>query len=236
MLNDEVLPNVALMAICYAYILFVIFVSTRLPRLIGASQKTSRKFLHIMIGNLPLIMPFFTANIYPVLVAAPFILVTFLASPYSPSEKAKKGLKGLTQVSEEGHQLGLVFYAISYTLLAFLFASKTYIIAAGILPMAYGDSAASIIGEKYGKRRYHLTADKSLEGSAAMLIGSLLSFGASLILFSILYSFSLLSKILLVFITSIVVTAVEALSPMGFDNLTVPILGSLTFALLNGGF
>jgi hypothetical protein len=35
-----------------------------------------------MIENLPSIIPFSTVNIHPVLAAAPFILVAFLASPY----------------------------------------------------------------------------------------------------------------------------------------------------------
>jgi hypothetical protein len=45
-------------------------------------------------------------------------------------------VKGLSEISEEGHPLGLVFYATSHTVLALFFASKPYVIAAGILPMA----------------------------------------------------------------------------------------------------
>ena len=161
----EFFMNVLLMLLCYLYILFIILISSRTNKLLHVSQKASRKFLHAMIGNLPLIIPFFTSNIYPVLVAAPFILVTFFASPYSPFKNISEKLKGLADITEEGHYLGLVFYAVSYTFLPLFFASKPHVIAAGILPMAYGDSAASIVGEKYGKRRYKLVADKSLEGS-----------------------------------------------------------------------
>ena len=154
MLNEEVSANVMLMVLCYVYILFIIFVSNKMDRLLRISQKASRKFLHAMIGNLPFIIPFFTSNIYPVMVAAPFILVTFCASPYSLFKNISERLKGLADITEEGHPLGLVFYAVSYTFLALFFASKPYVIAAGILPMAYGDSAASMVGEKYGRRRY----------------------------------------------------------------------------------
>lgn len=235
MFGKEVFVNVILMILCYAYILFIIFVSSKMDKLLHISQKASRKFLHAMIGNLPFIIPFFTSNIYPVLVAAPFILVTFFASPYSPSKNVSKKLKGLADITEEGHHLGLVFYAISYTFLALLFASQPYVIAAGILPMAYGDSVAAMVGERYGRRRYKLVADKSLEGSAAMFFASFLSFTISLIFFSALHQFSVYEKIFPALAAGTVATLVESVSPMGFDNLTVPAFSALTFLLSNGG-
>jgi dolichol kinase len=234
MLSGEVAWNLLLMLLCYGYVLLIIVVSSRIPRIFDVSQKASRKFLHAMIGNLPFLIPFFTSNIYPVLVAAPFILVTFLASPYSPIRNLKK-LAGLSDITEEGHPLGLIFYATSYTLLAFFFASEPYIIAAGIIPMAYGDSAASLVGEKYGKRRYNLIARKSLEGSAAMFFGSLLSLTIALVFFSVLYSFPVFAMILRAIAVVFVVTLVEGVSPRGFDNLSVPILGALTLWLSSGG-
>jgi len=235
MFNGEVLWNVSLMLLCYAYVLLVIFVSSRMGRLFHMSVKASRKFLHVMIGNLPFVIPFFTSNVYPVLVAAPFILVTFCVSPYSPFPNVGKRLMGLAGITEEGHHLGLVFYAVSYTVLALVFASKPYVVAAGILPMAYGDAAASIVGERYGRRRYRLFANKSLEGSAAMFLVSFFSFTIGLVLFSALYSFSVFEKIFPTLAATIVATLVEGFSPLGFDNLIVPVSSAFTFLALGGG-
>jgi len=235
MFNNEILANMVLMLLCYAYVLFVIFVSSKMSASLKVSRRVSRKFLHMMIGNLPFIIPFFTMNIFPVLVAAPFILVTFLASPYSPLKNVSRKLKGLADITEEGHQLGLVFYAVSYTILAALFASRAYVIAAGILPMAYGDAFASIVGEKYGKRKYRVLANKSLEGSAAMFVASFFSFAISLAFFSMPYPFSFIDKILASLAVATVATIIEGVSPMSFDNLTVPTLCTLTFLLLIGG-
>jgi len=232
---DEILANVLLVLLCYVYIVIIIFVSGKLDQLLHISRKASRKFLHAMIGNLPFVIPFFTSNIYPVLVAAPFIVVTFLASPYTPLRSVSKMAKGLSEISEEGHPLGLVFYATSYTVLALFFASKPYVIAAGILPMAYGDSVASLVGERFGRRHYKLVAVKSLEGSAAMFLASFSSFTLSLFFFSTLYPFSALEKILSALAACVVGALVEGLSPMGFDNLTVPALSVLTFLLFGGG-
>jgi len=235
MFNIEVSTNVLLMILCYAYILSIIFVSGRMDKLLRISPKASRKFLHAMIGNLLFIIPFFTSNIYPVLVAAPFILITFLASSYSPFKSINEGLKVLANITEEGHQLGLVFYAVSYTFLALFFASKPYVIAAGILPMAYGDSAASTVGMRYGRKRYKFLAEKSLEGSVTMFFASFFSFMISLVFFSALYSFSVFDRIVPALATAVVATLVEGLSPMGFDNLSVPAFSALAFLLFGGG-
>lgn len=235
MFDEEVFVNVLLVFLCYVYILFIIFVSSKMDKLLRVSRKTSRKFLHMMIGNFPFIIPFFTSNVYPVLVAAPFILVTFFVSPYSPFKNISKKLKGLAGITEEGHHLGLVFYAVSYTFLAWFFASKPCVVAAGVLPMAYGDSLASLVGERYGRRMYKLFASKSLEGSTAMFLASFFSLTVSLVFFSQLYSFWVFQKILAVFATATVATLVESFSPFGFDNLTVPVFSALTFLLLDGG-
>ena len=235
MLAAELAANILLMMGCYLYVLAVIFVSGKLDKFQGISSKMSRKFLHIMIGNLPFIIPFFTLATFPTLVAAPFILVTFLATPYSPFKSVNRKLQGLAEITGEGHRWGLVFYAISYTCLAFLFAQKSYVIAAGILPMAYGDAAASIVGEKFGRHKYALVARKSLEGSAAMFLVTLASLTAGLIFFSVIYGFSFLSKIPALLSVAVVATLVEGFSPMGFDNLTVPAFSVLTFLLYSGG-
>jgi dolichol kinase len=231
----EVIINVLLMLLCYVYVLIIIFVSGRMGKYLKISLQSSRKFLHVMIGNLPFIIPFFTMALFPTLVAAPFIIVTFLATPYSPFKSVYKKLEGLSEITEEGHQWGLVFYAISYTCLAFLFAQKSYVIAAGVLPMAYGDAAASIVGEKFGRHKFKLVARKSLEGSAAMFLVSLTILLVSMIFFSAVYGFSFFSRIVAVASAATIATLVEAFSPMGCDNLTVPAFSVLIFLLYGGG-
>ena len=235
MLGEEVFADILLTFLCYAYILLIILVSSKMDENLHISQRASRKLLHIMIGNLAFIIPFFTEYIFPVLVAAPFILVTFLVSPYSPFKSPSKRLKGLASITEEGHHLGLILYAVSFTLLASFFASKPHVVAAGILPMAYGDSIASLVGEKYGKREYKFVAEKSLEGSVAMFFASFLSLSTNLVYFSALYPFSISTKIFPALATATVATLLESLSPLGLDNLTVPILSASTFLLLDGG-
>jgi phytol kinase len=225
--------DILLMLLCYGYVLAMILVSDRLEGVLNISRRSSRKFLHAMIGNLPLVIPFFGWPLAPALVAAPFILVTFTASPYSPSPALREKLRGLSDLTEEGHSLGLILYSISYTLLAALFPTKPYIIAAGVLPMAYGDSAAALVGQRYGRRT--LVNGKTLEGTLAMFAASLITLGLSLAYFSALYPFTLSEKIIPMLAATAVVAVAEVLSPKGFDNIAVPLLGALTFLVASGG-
>jgi phytol kinase len=228
------LGDYLLMLLCYGYIVGVILVSGRLGAALKISHRASRKFLHAMIGNFPFIVPFFRGSIFPFLVAAPFIPVTFLATPYSPFQGLRERMNSLAHLTEEGHHMGLVLYAVSYTVLALLFASRPWIIAAGILPMAYGDSAAALVGESRGRRRFRVVNEKSVEGSAAMFAASFLSLMICVAFMSLIYPFSALDKVLPVLAVAAVVTVAEALSPAGLDNIAVPLLGALTFLTLGG--
>ena len=228
---DAAWQNMPLMLLCYIYIVALILVSDRLP----LQEAARRKFLHAMIGNLPFIIPFFTAPIYPFLVASPFILITFLVTPYSPIKGLAERLPGLANMTEEGHHTGLVLYAVSYSILAYVFGLKPYIIAAGILPMAYGDSLAALVGTRYGRHIYRIFGKKSVEGSVTMFVGSLVAFGLSIIYFSYMYGFGLGGQLRPLLAVATVATAVEAISPRGLDNITVPLTCALTYVLMNGG-
>ncbi len=226
---DELLWNLTVMVGCYAYIVALILVSPRL-RLPG---KVSRKVLHSMIGNLPLIMPFFTASIYPFLVASPFIVVTLLVTPNSPIKLGEK-MKGLSSLTEEGHHWGLVLYAISYSTLALLFGVRPYVVAAGIFPMAYGDSLAAIFGEYWGRHQYRVFETKSFEGSLGMFLGSFVSLTLAFLYFGMFYAFAF-NPLVPAFAIACLVTVVEGVCPRGLDNIAVPLVGAATFLLLTGG-
>lgn len=227
---DELLWNLSVMACCYAYIVALIVVSPRL-KLPG---KVNRKVLHAMIGNLPLIMPFFTDNIYPFLVASPFILVTLLATSSSPIKLGDK-MKGLSSLTDEGHQWGLVLYAISYSVLALIFGVKSYIVAAGIFPMAYGDSLAAIFGENWGKHKYRIFETKSFEGSLGMFLGSFVSLTLAFLYFGLLFPLTF-NPFVPAFAIAALVTVVEGVCPRGLDNIAVPLVGAVTFLLITGAF
>ena len=234
--NTEIITNSVLLTLCYLYIVAIIVISVKIDHRFPKNLK--RKFLHIMIGNFVYIIPFFTFTTFPAnfpfLVASPFILLTFLASPASPINLKNK-ISGLTDITTGGHQFGLVLYAISYTILAFFFSAKPYVIIAGILPMAFGDAAASLVGQKMGRHQFNIFSKKSIEGTAAMFTITLASVSLSLLLFSYLCPFSTITLLLASLAVAASATVLEAITPKGLDNLTVPLISALVFLLLIGG-
>src|SRR5216683_1732331 len=83
---------------------------------------------------------------------------------------------------------------------------------------------ATIIGKRFGKHSYAIPGGgghkRTLEGSLA---GFVFSFVAVAITLAILSSLSLPIILLAAFIMALVATLLEAISPWGTDNLTVPI-------------
>ncbi len=182
----------------------------------------ARKFLHIMTGNIAFILPLFvTREIMAFVAAGPFILFTFLMSPYSPI----KSMRGKT--SEAGHGLGLVYYAITWTVLAYVFFDHRVIIAMGILAMSYGDGLASWIGIKYGERKYTVFKDtKSYVGSLTMFVCTFLLLIIALAFYSELLTTRTIAYLLCM---AGVATIVEGITPFGLDNLSVPFVTAVMY-------
>jgi len=206
-------------ALVYIYVaVLLIFTEKILPKRYPIA---SRKILHIMTGNIAFLLPVFqTREVMVFLAAGPFILFTFLMSPYSPI----KSIKGKT--SESGHGLGLVYYAIAWTVLAYFFFDAKETIAIGILAMSYGDGLASLIGIKYGKKKYQVFEDvKSYVGSTAMFVFTFILMVIALLYYQMFSStippLIFETLVLLLFIAGIS-TIVEGITPMGLDNLSVP--------------
>lgn len=202
----------------YAYVILLLVIS---EKVLKQHPNFSRKFLHIMVGNVLFILPLFQSRwVMAFLAAAPFILLTFLMSPHSP-------LKIKDKISGSGHGLGLVYYAISWTVLAILFFDQPWIIAVGIAAMSYGDGMASLVGMKYGKIKYNLTGDtKSLEGSLTMfvvLIG---------MLWVVLTYYAVPANPLVIVAVALVATIFEGLTPKGLDNITACFSAVITYILL----
>ncbi len=137
----------------------------------------------------------------------------------------------LPSVNGVGRQsLGTFFYAVSIGLLLSLFWQQApeYTVV-GILVMAWGDGLAALIGQRFGRHRYHLWGmQKSWEGTLTMA-------GASFIVILIILG-SIQGNIwqiwLMAAVTAAIASGLEAFSKFGIDNLTVPMGSAITcFAL-----
>lgn len=191
----------------YSYVSLILIMS---EKVLGKYTTFSRKFLHIMVGNVIFILPFFTNQfVITFLAAAPFVVLTFLISPYSP-------VKINDKISSSGHGMGLVYYAISWTVLAFFFYDQPWNIAVGIAAMSYGDGFAALIGERYGKHKFKISSDtKSLEGSLGMFLVLMVSLFIVLLYFNVT-----IPNLLVIPCVAITATIFEAITPKGLDNLS----------------
>ncbi|MCK5345792.1 MAG: hypothetical protein KAR20_20420, partial [Candidatus Heimdallarchaeota archaeon] len=80
-----------------------------------------------------------------------------------------------------------------------------------------------------------ILAQKSIQGTFGMLIGSFLSLFIGFYFFSTIYPLSFLGTIMPILFVTILSTLIELISPKGLDNLTIPLCCSLSLFLLTGG-
>jgi len=185
----------------------------------------SRKALHILVGNIAFLLPLFeTREVMAFLAAGPFIVLTFLMSPHSPIKK----FRGKT--SEAGHGLGLVYYAITWTVLAFLFFDHQEVIAIGIFAMSYGDGLASLVGMRLSGRTYQVFSDvKSYGGSVTMFVATFVMMIVALLY----YGMSVSTDVFFILLGIAGVAAVmEGATPLGLDNFSVPFVAAGLYWIL----
>jgi len=210
------------LALVYIYVVILLIIT---EKILDKYPTASRKILHIMTGNIAFLLPIFqTKEVMAFLAAGPFILFTFLMSPYSPI----KSIKGKT--SSAGHGMGLVYYAISWTILAYIFFDYMVVIAIAIFAMSYGDGFASLLGMKFGKRKYKIFGDKkSYVGSISMFIFTL----AMIVIAFLYYGLDITSyKLLIIAFIAMAAAIIEAITPRGLDNLSVPLAISAIYWFL----
>ncbi len=197
----------------YVYVIVLLLITEKI-----ISKKypvMSRKILHIMVGNVAFLLPIFeTRWIMAFVAAGPFIVFTFLMSSHTPI----KSIRGKT--SSAGHSMGLVYYSITWTILAYLFFDNMVVIAIGILAMSYGDGFASVIGSKYGLKKYNLFGDeKSYVGSFSMFIFTYFMMLVAILFYGIEFSYTIL---LFLGLIALIAAVIEGVTPKGLDNLFVP--------------
>jgi dolichol kinase len=93
--------------------------------------------------------------------------------------------------------------------------------------MSYGDGFASIIGIRYGKKKYNVFGDqKSYVGSFAMFVFTFITMVVALVY----YGIDLTSYVILVLLgIAFIAAVVEGLTPKGLDNLSVPFVAAFLY-------
>lgn len=206
------------------FILLVIGISEIASKKQLLNNEDSRKFIHITVSNWWILaMVFFDSPYTAMIVPLLFVVVNYISY--------KKQVFSAMERDGGFEDLGTVYYAVSLVVLSiWTFAiNQPWIGAVGILTMGYGDGYAAVIGAKFGKTKLPGIPKKSFEGSSAMFGFSLI---IPLILLMIFTELSLPVILSISLMSALLATILEALTPLGFDNLSVPISVSLFMYLV----
>lgn len=205
----------------YAYVSAVIAVSWAFRH----KMRNPRKLVHILTGGIIFFWWMFDSRIVMSgLAALPFVFVLLLATPRSPVKWLRESPLG--QRSSEGHEYGLVMYAVSWTIIAFFLFGDLYAASIAIAAMSFGDGAGELVGRRHGRINY--LPHRTVEGSVAVFAATYFSILVlGFFYFEIIgYAGGSLPAIPILFAGAVagLVTLLEALSPGSVDNLVIPLV------------
>ena len=205
----------------YGYVACVLAVSYLLRKRVG----NPRKLVHILTGGIVFFWwSFDTQWVMAGLAAFPFVPLLLLTTPISPIDKLKNSAIG--KISSEGHEYGLVMYAISWTIIAFFMFDDLFAASVAIAAMSFGDGMGEVIGRRFGKHEF--MSHRTLEGSLAVFLASFLAIIIiGLFYFDVIgYTGGSQPNMLLPFSLGMAafITVLEAVVPGKVDNLVLPLV------------
>lgn len=192
----------------------------------GRDNEQLRKLVHALHGiglaALAFVVPLEFIIVIEVVFLLSIIVAKYLAEHFTklPWIEYMQRMYSVGRIS-----FGEFFYPISAIILVFIAQSK-WEFAAAILILGIADSAAALVGKRYGKNNSYSVfgQKKSLVGSSAFLIAAfVITWG-----FVFLHGIELgnMSLLIIALIASLV-TISENLGVYGSDNLLIPIVAVL---------
>lgn len=217
--------NIVGLIASFAFLGFVILFAVMLGKRKAVSSETMRKIVHIGVSNWWFIEVSLFTNLAYSLVGPIFFIITNSLFTFLDWGR-------FIGMHDRKRNYGLIYFPISLLILVLL---QHYDIlpplacTIGVLVMGYGDGLAALIGRKWGVRTLRIpSGGKTWLGTTVMgIVSFIITFGA-LTIGGVAIGLALLVALLI----GVVAAFVEAITPLGLDNLTVP----LFVAFLVGAF
>lgn len=215
------------LGISYAYAVGLLVFGEVLHRFAGLPADLTRKLIHIGAGMWVFgILALFDRWEIGIVPFATFIVVNYVLYRY----------RVVRAMDSADSSPGTVYFAIAITMLFALLwrpqgpIDRGVAATAGVMAMTWGDALAALAGKRFGRRRYTVGhSTRTLEGSAVMFGASALAMLLTVILLpgSALAPFAPSGDpargIVAALSGAAAATLVEAVSPHGTDNLSVPL-------------
>ena len=208
----------------FVYVFAMIGIAEGLRKWRGYSVEFTRKFIHIAVG----MWAFGTVLLFErraLAIVPPLAFVAINALSYW------QGTFKAMETGEKG-QLGTVYFPLSFAALIWLLWDHPHLMVASLMPMTWGDALAAVLGQRIGQRCYSVAGSmRSLEGSVGMF---LVSWAATLVALVLLAPGPLDFTAMMgaAATTALGAVLVEAFSPWGIDNLTVPAVSAVVLVLM----
>jgi phytol kinase len=216
------------LVLSYVYVFGVIALAELLRRVGKRPVGFTRKFIHVGVGMW--VVP--TALLFETWYMALIPPTTFVVIN---TVSYLRGTIGAMETGDRG-DLGTILFPISFGALVYYFWPQPVLMVASMMPMTWGDAMAAIIGRRYGHYRFRVGSHtRSVEGSVAMLFWSWITTSLALFVMPYLAGKPPIHWLLALFYggaVAVVCTFVEALTPWGIDNLTVPATAAFILNLL----
>jgi phytol kinase len=185
---------------------------------IGADS--TRPLVHVIGGLFALSLPIFFSEPWPVVVLG-LGFVAFMAGT-----KVLGLLQAIHGVQRP--TAGALVYPLGITVAFVGTGAEWPAYPVAVLALAVGDAAGGIVGRRFGTHRFRVLGTvRTVEGSLAAFVFAVLATAAVLLS----RDAALFPAVGLAMVVGVVVVTVEALSPRGIDNLTIPAAVVALFAL-----
>jgi len=211
-------PDIVVGGVITACFLVLVVVAEVWRRVAQPPAEWTRKLVHVGGGLICLALPLLITSHWVVLAMAIGMAVLFTTT------RAAGWLASVHGIERKSH--GTELYPLVVYLLFFMSQGQPWKYFICILVLAVADGMAALVGGRYGKIRYEVENEwKSLEGSLVFLIVTFVAVQVPLVVWPDPMNLlpSAANCVLAALLVAMLVTAFEAISLGGSDNLWVPI-------------
>ena len=190
-----------------------------------------RKLSHMILHTVLAFFPYFIDNLFDIIITLSIILVLLLVLSLIPQiQFIPKIIEKCTREGDSNMQMVInsTITSIAVLLIYVLNLDRPYVFTAAFLSVSLGDGLGEMIGRPYGKIKYRIFEERSLEGTIAVFVGTAVSIFVALAVNKML-AVDIWWKIIVV---ALLGTIVEACNYRFMDNVTLPAIVALMMYLL----